>query len=267
MPDRDGRAPLPPRDPVYYARAVALVCDELEKLAPEKLHERRTKMVAILRHAALAFDPRDGRAPHAEPQERELALNDIATLLFAFWHAPYPSTRAQIEAVIARHVDGVTIAQLRQCDLSAEQHQLREALRQCDEACHLIGPGAPNDHITQADRLEGLRAWVQRIDAAEEESHQLREELAAEESNHRTTLRLLQQEITTNDQLREALRTYGQHKAGCCKRDQFVWCTHDGVACNACGRVLMEHDNQRWCRCTCGFSALLTAGDASAGET
>lgn len=44
-------------------------------------------------------------------------LNDIATLLFAFWHHPAPSTRAQIEAFIARHVDGVTIAQLRECKL------------------------------------------------------------------------------------------------------------------------------------------------------
>lgn len=50
---------IPPRDPTldrnYYAQAVRLVCDELETLKPEELHERCAKMVAILRHAARAF--------------------------------------------------------------------------------------------------------------------------------------------------------------------------------------------------------------------
>jgi hypothetical protein len=49
------------------------------------------------------------------PDER---LNGIATLLWAFWNHPAPSTRAQIEEFIVRNVEGVTVQQLRECDLS-----------------------------------------------------------------------------------------------------------------------------------------------------
>ncbi len=43
-----------PEQPVYYAEALNLVCDELLKLAPSDYEARRDKIVAIIRNAAVA---------------------------------------------------------------------------------------------------------------------------------------------------------------------------------------------------------------------
>lgn len=56
----------PTQEPVYYAEALDLVCDELRALQPDKFLDRRDKIIAIITNAAHAL--RAALRAHPEPE-------------------------------------------------------------------------------------------------------------------------------------------------------------------------------------------------------
>ena len=56
------------------------------------------------------------------------------------------------------------------------------------------------------------------------------------------------------------LKGYVEHKVECPKYIRESWLTMNGTTCARCNRVLVDHDDQLWCRntCECGLDALLS---------
>lgn len=89
-------------------------------------------------------------------------VDEIATLLFAYWHNPVPSIRAQIEAFIVRNINGVTIQQLR--DVWAEQHEARvQELEASLKEARYFGDSVERLNIINRDRAEAAEAEVRAL--------------------------------------------------------------------------------------------------------